>query len=530
MRSSYVATLGVASLFALGCVDSSSNAPTDPGLEVRASHSTSGVCVAAQSRTAQAQLKNILSGNNLKAAQALWATVEGACSTTAHDNANSALMTYVSYLRSLYPAGFIAPKSGATKESNFLGHLNTIFLYVGYDAPNIPGGATGPLQAGILAVIQGAGGQREFQREHLGAFELPEQASGGDQRAHLFVMYPLSGDCLSVDNLAEIGACVQLSAFPAFSAPFNPAIKVGVCAEGTQSGHVLAHETTGGTEIAGEFAYPTDCHASLPNSVASAGTPLQNVMNRLASMGRRTFGIRTAFATDKGLGGIGSTLSAWGGINAQIFLANFDVPPNALNAPPVDVGNNDFDYDAKSPGSVLVQSGLGDLTGPLVVLTQAGGNCTDCGGLFLKAKFFSASGSAADDGTYDVNWTSVQASPSVKGAPFVVRSSDGLEIARLNYSTVSSQNYLTYNSTTLPVSLAWVRNVGQSFTITVDLDANTTTLKIGGVDILTNQPFVNPGAQNLASFSAEFSGIDSGVMGVDAINVQRRSDQAPPAP
>lgn len=530
MRSSYVATLGVASLFALGCADSSSNAPTDPGLEVRSTHLAAYTCISEVSRTAQAELKGMLAGDNLKAAQALWKTVEDNCSTTNHDQANGALMAYVAKVRSFYPAGFITPKAPATKEGNFLNHLNTVFPYVGYAAPSIPGGPTGPLQAGILGVIHATGGQREYQRSQLGAFELQEQTSDGDQRGHLFVMYPLSGDCLSVDNLSELGDCVRLSAFPAVSPEFDPAIKVGVCAEGVQSGHVLGHETSGGTEIAGEFAYPLDCHASIPGSVASVGTPLQNVMNRLASIGRRTLGIRPAYATDKGLGGIGSTLSDWGGINAQIFVANFDVPPNALDAPPVDVGNYTFTYEFANPGSILIKSSLGNVTGPLLVLSQGGGNCTACGGLYLRANFFSASGSAADDGTYDVNWTSVQASPSVKGAPFVVRSSDGLEIARLTYSTVSSKNYLTYNSTPLPDSLAWVRNVGQNFTITVDLDANTTTLKIGGVAVLTNQPFVNTAAQNLASFSAEFSGIDSGVMGVDAINVQRRSDQPPPAP
>src|SRR5688500_15341699 len=184
MRSSYVATLGVASLFALGCAESSSNAPTDPGLEILSNHLATPACVSADSRTAQAQLKDMLAGSILKQAQSYWAAVEGACSATVHDNANAALMTYVGYLRAQYPGNFIAPKAPATKESNFLGHLNTTFSYVGYPAPAIPGGETGPLQAGILGVIHATGGQREFQRTQLGAFRLDSQFVTGDQRGH----------------------------------------------------------------------------------------------------------------------------------------------------------------------------------------------------------------------------------------------------------------------------------------------------------------------------------------------------------
>ena len=534
MRSSYVATLGVASLFALGCADSSSDAPTDPGLEVRANHLATAACVSADSRTAQAQLKAMLAGATLKTAQALWSTVEANCSTTAHDNANNALMAYVAHVRSQYPAGFIAPKAPATKESNFLGHLNTVFSYVGYAAPNIPSGATGPLQAGILGVIPSTGGQREYQREHLGAFKLDGQFVSGDQRGHLFIMYPLSGDCLSVANLAETGDCVQLSAFPGISAGgFDPEIKVGVCAEGVQGvqgGHVLGHETGNGTEVAGEFAYPADCHASLPGSVAAIGTPLQNMMNRFASFGRKTFGIRNAYATDRGLGGIGSTLSAWGGLNALVFAAEFNVPPNTLNQQPVDVGNYDFDILVTNPsGSVLVKSSLGNYTGPLAVLSQGGGNCTNCGGLWLTAKFFSNSaGAVANAGTYDVTWKSLQAAPAVKGAPFYIRDSQGRVVAKLTYSSVQSTNYLTYNSTVLADSLGWVRNTAQSFRIGVNLNTNRTSLWINGALVLADQLFFDPDADDIASFSAEFVNIDSGVMGLDQIGVQRRSDQPSP--
>jgi hypothetical protein len=45
------------------------------------------------------------------------------------------------------------------------------------------------------------------------------------------------------------------------------------------------------------------------------------------------------------------------------------------------------------------------------------------------------------------------------------------------------------------------------------------------VAVATEVSFANPDASNLDTFSAEFSGIDSGVMGWDNIGIQRIADQ-----
>jgi hypothetical protein len=474
------------------------------------------------SRTAKAELTDILTRPHLKPAQDLWIAVEDACDATNADAANAALFAYAGYLRALYPASVIpAPRSG-TPEANFLGHLNTIFSFAGYPAPGLSGGATGPLQAGIVGVIPAVGGTREYQREHLGAFKLVEQDSTGDNRGHLFVMSALNAQCLSVDNLQELDDCIQLTSYPAVSPKFSPRIKVGLCIPETLSAGalVLGHETSNGTEVAGQSAYPVDCHVSV--NVASSATGFENVLTRLAAFGRNTFGVRKAYASDKGLGGIGSTLSPWGALDALIFATSFNAP-HAVGSPPVGtVGNFTFTQSFTSPGSILVQSALGNLGGPLVVLSQGGGACSTCGGLELRANFFSASANAADDGVYEVNWKSVQASPAVKGAPFVLRGADTAEVARVTYVTEQSQNRILYNGA--PVG-TWIRNVAQSFKIVVNLNTNRTTLYIDGTAVASNQTFVNASGQTIATLAAEFSGIDSGVMGWDEIGVQRISDQ-----
>jgi hypothetical protein len=432
-------------------------------------------------------------------------------------------MVHVNYLRGLYPASFITSTAG-TKSFLFRQHLNTVFSFVGYPVPNI---TDNQLESGIVQVILGTGGTREYILPHLGAFKLPEQDSNGDGRGHLFVMYALNAQCLTVDNLQDLGNCVEVTSYPAVDPKFSPGIQVGICIAETitNNGLSLGHEVNGKTEVAGNLAYPASCHP--PEVVAGSwtGGP-SDVLKRLAWIGRKAIMPATAYGTDKGLGGIGGALSPFGGVDAQIFAASFNVPPNTAGQPPILVnGNYTFTQEVAAPGTILVQNSLGTYTGPLVVLSQAGGNCTVCGGLNLTAHFFSASGQPADDGVYDVNWTSLQAAPSVKGAPFVVRDLAGHEIARVSYTTAkNSQNKLTYNG---QVVGTWTRNVAQRFTVRVNLNNYTTSLIIDGVNV-GSKSFVDSLAHDLATLSADFSGIDSGVMGWDEIGVRRIPDQPQP--
>jgi hypothetical protein len=516
MKIGLIAALGAASLLAMACADSPQS-PTDPGLTPRTAVITIAACDAAASRAIKAQLSNMLANPLLKTAQSKWAAVENACIAGNPDAANSSLMNYVFYVDSLYPGSFVPPRKGATLEGNFLTHLDWVFPYVGYASPNLPAGIT---TSGIVAVITPSSTIREYQKAQLGAFELPVQNGSGSQLGHLFAMYPFGAQCLTVDNLKKFGNCVELTAFPAASS-FSPGIKVGVCSldEGlTGRALGLGHEKTGGTEVAGVgVTYPTDCHADI--NVSSNVTGFDRVLTRLASIGHKTFGIRRAYAADKGLGGIGSTLSPFGILDASIGAATFSVGPQTIGAPPVDEGDITFTDSVTAPGSILVQNTLGNAAfGPLVVLSQGGGACTGCGGLYLRADFFSASTTAADDGVYEVNWRSVQASPAVKGAPFVIRDALGREIATLKYVTELNQNRLYYNGALVGT---WSRNVEQTFKVTVDLNLGNTSLQIGPSVVATGVLFADPDANSLASIGAEFGGIDSGIMGWDEISAHR---------
>ena len=523
MRIRTIAALAVASAFAFACRDTPPASPTDPGVDLQFAKSTGGACDGAVSRTAKAELSNLLANPQLKTALDNWSAVVSACSTSNPDAANGPLMVHLNYLRGLYPASFITSTAG-TKSELFRQHINTAFSFVGYSVPNITGAQ---LDSAIVQVILPTGGTREYILPHLGAFKLPEQDSNGDPRGHLFVMYALNAQCLSVDNLQDLGNCVEVVSYPTVDPRFSPGIQVGICIAETitNNGLYLGHEVNGKTEVAVNLAYPASCHPPETAEGSWTGGPA-SILKRLAWLGKKAMMPAVAYGTDKGLGGIGGALSPFGGVDAQIFAASFNVPPDTVGRPPILVnGNYFFTKNVEAPGSILIQSSLGTYTGPLAVLSQGGGNCAVCGGLDLTAHFYSVSGHPADDGVYEVNWTSVQASPSVKGAPFVVRDSAGHEVARVTYITAkNSQNKLTYNG---QVVAAWTRNVAQHFSLVVNLNNNTTTLYIDGVS-MGSKAFVSSLADDLASIGAEFSGIDSGVMGWDEIGVRRIADQPQP--
>jgi hypothetical protein len=118
----------------------------------------------------------------------------------------------------------------------------------------------------------------------------------------------------------------------------------------------------------------------------------------------------------------------------------------------------------------------------------------------------------------------LEAKPSVKGAPFVLRGSNGGRLATLTYKSEQNQaNNLYYNGV---VVASWVQNVNQSFLITADLAAKTTSLSINGVPVTgaQNVPFQDSKTTDFITVAAEFSGIDAGIVGWDNISVARLAD------
>jgi len=72
----------------------------------------------------------------------------------------------------------------------------------------------------------------------------------------------------------------------------------------------------------------------------------------------------------------------------------------------------------------------------------------------------------------------------------------------------------------------WVQNVSRNFRIHIDLNAGTTSLYLDGDPVAGAQNVSFLGTKtNFATVSADFRGIDSGLMGWDNIIVTRLSDE-----
>jgi len=259
---------------------------------------------------------------------------------------------------------------------------------------------------------------------------------------------------------------------------------------------------------------------------ADVGPRMQRlgVVGRLASAALDLVTPTPLYAGHGGLGGSTPKLSPFGGVDRYIFKATFSTP---LTQPTYQADKGLFDIvTATPPGSITIQPSLGDpqlgLNDGPMVLSQGGGNCVQCGGLQLRGVVTSSTaGQSASYGTYVVSWQSLQDKPTLKAAPFVLRGSNGAEIARVAYETRNSRNVLTYNGVTL-TSRSWAQHVAQRFEVYVDLDAKKTSLWIDGTVVpeAQNKSFV-AAATNLTYFGAEFNGIDAGTVGLDNVTVVR---------
>jgi hypothetical protein len=191
---------------------------------------------------------------------------------------------------------------------------------------------------------------------------------------------------------------------------------------------------------------------------------------------------------------------------------------------------------ASSPGYIQIQNNIPGMTGNVVVLSQALGNCPNCPTFSLLGTRVNSDVSETT-GSYEITWTSTQTKANVKEAPFVALNSTGHEIARLSYITVSSQNILRF---TVRDSVAgdfvqdvgsWFEDVPQSFKITVNLTtlglnpSNTVSVSGDGVTPVTNRPALN--AKSLMRIGYVLTGIDAGIIASDKWNISRVPDRLP---
>jgi hypothetical protein len=364
---------------------------------------------------------------------------------------------------------------------------------------------------------------------------LTEQAqnSNGDQRDHLFVIYPISAGCLTGTNLRQFGPCFQFSAFPHFSPRFDPKVKVGICEPlhvgeslpGSQPALGHLEPLTRITETTG--IYPNCLDLVTLNERGSWHDGFGGALRRVAFLAKSMVTPTPLYAVHGGLGGLGGGISPFGAVDLEVFHATFTA--DTVGKAPGNPEAGSWSQQFKAPGSILVRHGLGDDTTNLAVLDQGGGNCGKCFGLLLQGNL-ATEGAAASAGIYDTQWTSLQDNANMKEAVFALRDSLGNDIARVTYAVRNNQNVILYNDvkgTPGTFIKSWVQHQKDSFRIVVDIDNQKTTLYVNGSSVakVENAPFVGTQAtKSFSSVSADFRGIDSGVMGWDNIRVIRLAD------
>ena len=504
--------------------------PTAPG-DVAFARALGNECDAARLKLITTQQGDLYNKPQLDSAKALFADVTNQCSTQAGENLMLAYIQFTIDHRSVM-------KSTAT-DSALLFHWNTVFPYVGLTGINQP--------SDVPAAIFGSDGAAKVLKWDVGgeiratdaALTQYPQDTAGDQRDHLFVIYPTTSPCLS-GNIQQFGPCFQISAFPHLPSGrlFHPRNLIGICvvhnvADSIQefiTNPALAHLDPVTRVTDSTTTYPSNCGDVVSVPAGSWNRGFGEAVKRLAWIAKKAVTPEPLYAVHGGLGGLGGGLSPFGAIDREVFRATFssDVAGSKPGTPETGTWTVD---SAKSPGTILVQDSLGQQKSRLVVLNQSGGNCGNCFGLLLQGTLETA-GAADSVGTYEAEFVALQAQSNMKEANFVLRDGGykgGYDIAKVTFAVRNNVNVILYNDgqSGSPRQLGtWMQNVPYHFRIRVNLDTNKTTVWFNDSESasFSDLDFMDSRADHFSTISADFKGIDSGTMGWDEIKVTRLPD------
>lgn len=392
------------------------------------------------------------------------------------------------------------------------------------------------------------------------------------------------GDCAE-ENLKAEPYCVRIETTPRIDEFTSPYVDLAVChqaslperrADRLRLAHPDPYDDDPTFVEIGEplrnASFSLICSSTdlLPGYGYAAAVPLDGgfpervfaALGRLAGSAFSALSPEPLYATHSGTTSTTTKkLSPWSPIYPFIFDDRFLVPPLTLGSFPLQVAAEQGQWwdTLKSPGTIAVQtsSAFPRLTSEgsldtVLVLSQAGGNCgPSCGGLLLAGTFESFP--TPGRGIYDVRWESLQTKSSVKEAPFFVRTGpatanvpsrpSGFALAKLAYKALSSPNMLvlTFNDHIVQ-GVSWTPGVVQTFTIRVNLytsrvsfylnDSATPATVLVGSQLVTELPFYDVAAQStdqtVGQFTAEFTGIDAGIVLIDNPTAFRRPDDTAP--
>ena len=527
MRRSLLAGIGVAAvlIFAACSSDQPSREPLAPTVPLL---SPGQQCAGQLASNISKQQKDLFTGAALTAVEAAFDAVSDGCPLSAGD---AVLQGYIETLIS-----FSEAPTNASRAGGLVDLLGSVTLY-----------ATGTSLVRPASIFQTQGGAAvlsppEFMEtwDHRARLEIQNATTPGGPHLWTFEPRPTS-ECDGTTSLRITGNCYQVHDYPDETVAYSPPFIVTLCLHSSFGPTGIGHQKAGfGGEVLPETAVAFSCGhtaSALDSWLGREAGPLGRAVARAYDYLRP----RPLFADDAGESGLGLFTSLYGGILNDIFADNFDDPADfndGVDTP--DLGDA-WTINTTSPGYIQQQDALGDMSGGIVVLSQAQGNCNNCPVFRLLGTRVNSNQSETV-GTYHVTWRSLQNKPNIKEAPFAVFNANNSnnEIARLSYVSVSNQNRLLLKVfgpgnavNTIDVG-EWFQNVHQDFDLTVNLttlDATTSqtvSLSIGGVPVPQAQNIAAPRATSLKQVGYVLTGIDAGIIASDDWKVTRVSDIPPP--
>jgi hypothetical protein len=536
MRRSLLASIGAAAVFILAACspDQASQRPLSP---TGPSLAQSQQCRNTFAKTIEDQQVALFSGTALTTLQTLFSAIKSNC-----PNVSTAQL--LGYLGSV--ADFGAPTVGNTNTTNrgqaLVDHWSAVVLYVTNQTETWPAAVlTGDA---LVGGVPDGGAKVLYPGDAMTTFDgqaglsLPSNLTS-PTGPHLFTFQPVAGSqCDGGTSLRINGRCYDVHDYPD-GGTYSPPATLTLCLHQGAGETSIGHARAGfGTEV-----LPGGLNTSF-SCAHDAETQFGALLKRGGPLGRALahaydyLAPRPLFADDAGESGSIGLFSLVGGVLNDIFADNFDDPTDfndGVDTP--DLGDA-WTINATSPGYIQIQDALGGLSGGVVVLSQAQGNCANCPIFRLLGTRVNSTENESV-GSYDVTWDASQTKPNVKEAPYVVYNKDAVEIARVSYVTISSQNkiLLTVNkpgpNDDVYEAGTWVTNTPQTFKLTVNLTVlgsndQTVSLAIGPVGgalttYWTNKPA--PFATSLKQMGYVLTGIDAGIIASDNWKTTRLADQ-----
>jgi len=386
MRRSALTVFAVTAVLAIAaCAPDSADrgplVPTEPSLAM------SDQCAGGLASDIAKQQKALFTEPGLTDLQTQFAAIKSACPTVP----TTQLLTYVESM-----IGYSGAPTNAARAQGLVNLLGSVTLYV-----------TGTAVVRPPVVFQSTGGAGvlspgEFMTTFDGNARLeikPLTTPGGP---HLFTFEPRpTSECDGTTSLRITGNCYQLHDYPDETATYTPPATLTLCMRHNAGPTGIGHQKAGfGAEVLPETTFTYVCaqtHAAVDGWLGREAGPLGRALAKTYDY----LAPRPAFADDAGESGSIGSFSLVGGILNEVFADDF----TELTSPP-DVGDA-WTINAVSPGYIQIQNGIADLTGSVVVLSQAQGNCANCPVFRLLGTRVNAA-ETETVGSYEVTWTSVQ--------------------------------------------------------------------------------------------------------------------------